>query len=79
MIFPLVLTGCMAEDPLVRELVRQRLAWHHDDFYNGNMSQARTYVEYVFARRNAARSQRINGAIDWRDCMRERWSAIMMV
>lgn len=80
MILPLVITGCMTDDPLIRELVKQRLLWHHDDFYNGSMSQARTFVDYVHSRRQAARhSHRANVTIDWRECMRERWSAITLV
>ena len=81
LIFPLVLAGTMTDDPMLRELVVQRFAWHRDDFYNGSMSQARTFVDYVHTRRQAARhsSQRANANVDWRECMRERWSAITLV
>ncbi|EKM58499.1 uncharacterized protein PHACADRAFT_193620 [Phanerochaete carnosa HHB-10118-sp] len=80
MIFPLVLAGCMSDDPLIRELAKGRLGWHRDDFYNGSMSQARTFVDYVHNRRQAVRhSHRANVTIDWRECMRERWSAITLV
>ena len=80
MVFPYVLTGCMSEDPLIRELVKQRLHWHRDDFFNGSMSQARTFVEYFHNRRQAVRSShRANVSVDWRECMRERWSAITIV
>ncbi|GJE94614.1 Zn(II)2Cys6 transcription factor [Phanerochaete sordida] len=79
-LLPFVLTGCMTDDPLIRELVKQRLHYHRDDFYNGSMSQGRTFVEYVANRRQAARhSHRANVTVDWRECMRERWSAITLV
>jgi C6 transcription factor Pro1 len=81
MILPFVLAGCLSEDPYTREMIRQRLQWHHDDFYNGSMSQARTFVEYVHSRRQAARNShhRANVNVDWRECMCERWSAITLV
>ena len=70
----------MSEDPLIRELIKQRLQWHHDDFFNGSMSQARTFIEYVYTRRHAVRNgHRANITIDWRECMRERWSAVTIV
>ena len=81
MILPFVLAGCLTEDPYMRETIRQRLLWHHDDFYNGSMSQSRTFVDYVHNRRQAARhsAHRANVTVDWRELMCERWSAITLV
>lgn len=81
LLFPLVMTGTMTDDPLIRELVKGRLAWHHDEFYNGSMSQARTFIDYVHGRRQAARHGHRGASVtvDWRECMRERWSAITLV
>lgn len=86
MALPFVLTGVMSDDPLIRELVKQRLTYHRDDFFNGSMSQGRTFVEYVHARRQSAAARAgSNGgtgshrAPDWRDLMRERWSAVTIV
>ena len=81
MVLPFVLTGCLTDDPYMRETIRQRLQWHQDEFYNGSMSQGRTYIDCVQTRRNAARNnhRRANISVDWRECMRERWSAITLV
>ena len=76
-ILPYILTGCMSGDPMVFELVKQRLTWHRDDFFNGSMSQGRTFIEYFQSRRMAMlNAHRASVPVDWRECIRERWSAI---
>ncbi|KAJ3483891.1 hypothetical protein NLI96_g6000 [Meripilus lineatus] len=79
-IFPLTLTGCMSEDPFMRELVKQRCTYHHDD-YVGNMYQARTLVESVWNRRTSIMSSTNHRGtpIDWRESLRDRFSNLLLV
>lgn len=77
-ILPLSLTGCLAEDPLMRELIKQRCMFHHDD-YVGNMYQARTLVETVWNRRASLVMNHHRGvAVEWRECLRDRWSNLLL-
>ncbi|KAI0789851.1 fungal-specific transcription factor domain-containing protein [Abortiporus biennis] len=83
-IFPICLTGSMAEDPMMRELMRQRCMYHRDD-YVGNMYQARTFIDTVANRRNTlsmSRHRATGGTglvtVDWRESLRDRWSNLLL-
>lgn len=77
MVFPLILTSCLTDDPFAHELLKQRMTVHVDDArFNGPMAQASNLVDYVWQRRAGRRGDL---AVDWRECMRERWSSLVMV
>ena len=77
MLFPLVLSAALTDDAYAHEMVKQRMALHVDDArFNGPMSQANNFVDFVWQRRVGRRP---DVPVDWRECMRERWSSLIMV
>ncbi|PSS36747.1 hypothetical protein PHLCEN_2v1378 [Hermanssonia centrifuga] len=76
-IFPLGLTGCMTADPFYRLMIKDRCNLHPLDFYcNGHIAQIQQLMEYVWTTRD---SQRGSVPVDWRECLHERWSNLLMV
>ncbi|KAH8100968.1 fungal-specific transcription factor domain-containing protein [Cristinia sonorae] len=78
-IFPLCLTASMTDEPVLREHLMHRCATHNDD-YVGNMYQARTLIGAVWNRRHQVLSMtRRAMPVEWRECLRERWSNLLLV
>ncbi|THH29929.1 hypothetical protein EUX98_g4257 [Antrodiella citrinella] len=77
--FPLCLTAVMTDDPALRDQISHRCAAHNDE-YVGNMYQARTLMGAVWSRRQQAMNmQRRSVPVDWRECLRDRWSSLLVV
>jgi len=77
--FPLCLTGVMTDDPILRDHISHRCAAHNDE-YVGNMYQARTLMGAVWNRRQQAMNMNRRGVpVEWRECLRDRWSNLLLV
>ncbi|KAI0687729.1 fungal-specific transcription factor domain-containing protein [Cytidiella melzeri] len=73
-LFPLILTAVLTDNTLYQDIIKQRITLHGTDvIFNGPMAQAGNLIEFVWQRRTAGLP------IDWRECMRERWSSLVMV
>jgi hypothetical protein len=76
-LFPLVLTAMLTDNPLFHDIAKRRIALHGaDHVFNGPMAQASHLVDFVWQRRL---NRPVSVSIDWRECMRERWSSLIMV
>ncbi len=76
-LLPLILTATLTDNVIMHDIVKGRIALHGGDLlFNGAMAQAARFVEYVWQRRRA-RPQGV--PVDWRECMQERWSSLVMV
>ncbi|KAI0342709.1 hypothetical protein BDW22DRAFT_141097 [Trametopsis cervina] len=76
-LFPLLLTSFLTDNALFYDLVKQRLTLHAaDHIFNGPMAQGAHLVEYVWQRRV---NRQLGMPVDWRECIRERWSSLVML
>ncbi|KAI0091027.1 fungal-specific transcription factor domain-containing protein [Irpex rosettiformis] len=77
LLLPLILTASLTDNPIFNDIVKRRMALHGADMmFNGAMAQASNFVDYVWQRR---RNQPRGIPMDWRECMKERWSSLVMV
>jgi len=79
-VFPMCLAGSLTDDPMMRDYIKRRCAAHNDE-YVGTMYQARTFMESVWNRRAAASNMTHRGvalAVDWRECLKDRWSNLFL-
>ena len=78
-IFPLCLAGVMTDDSILRDHISHRCAAHNDDNV-GNMYQVRAFMLAVWNRRQQAMSMHRRGVpVEWRECLRDRWSNLLLV
>ncbi|KAI0783975.1 fungal-specific transcription factor domain-containing protein [Irpex lacteus] len=76
-LLPLILTATLTDNVIMHDIVKGRIALHGGDMmFNGAMAQAARFVEYVWQRR---RARPAGVPVDWRECMQERWSSLVMV
>ena len=79
-VFPMCLVGAITEEPILRDHLTHRCAAHNDDNV-GNMYQIRTYLGSTWSRRQQAVNMhhRRGVPVEWRECMRDRWSNLLLV
>ncbi|KAF7796003.1 hypothetical protein EIP86_007172 [Pleurotus ostreatoroseus] len=78
-IFPIVLAGCMAPTPSLRDMLRSRCSLHNDANIGGSFVQALAVIQRMWERREAAQAAQPGVDIDWRDIVRESWSSLFIV